>query len=145
MILFSQVFCPSVLLKCFAFVLIAHLLHHILCAFSRCGNPGLQAGVRTRVPREIVRVGYGVLIVVMILEMDSPVSSATPNSDALSYFPVEIDDQRTFDDESSSRGAECRGARLRAMVGQDLGKLAHLTHMRYCLWCFYDLWCFWLG
>ena len=103
MILFSQVFCPSVLCKCFAFVLIAHLLHHILCAFSRCGNPGLQAGVRTRVPREIVRVGYGVLIVVIILEMDSPVSSATPHSDALSYFPVEIDEQCMFDDESSSR------------------------------------------
>ena len=75
----------------------------------------------------------------IILEMDSHVSSATHNSDALSYFPVEIDDQCTFDDESSSRGAECRGARLRAMVGQDLGKLAHLNHMRYCLWCFYDL------
>jgi len=43
------------------------------------------------------------LIVVIILEMDSPVSSATPNSDALSYFPVEIDDQCMFDDESSSR------------------------------------------
>ena len=103
MILFSQVFCPNVLLKCFAFVLIAHLLHHILCAFSRCGNPGLQAGVRTRVPRETVRVGYGVLIVVIILEMDSLVSSATPNSDALSYFPVGIGEQCMFDDESSSR------------------------------------------
>ena len=76
---------------------------------------------------------------------DAHVSSATPHSDALSYFPVEIDDQCAVDDESSSRGAECRGARLRAMVGQDLGKLAHLTHMRYCLWCFYDLWCLWLG